>query len=110
MALETLRGTDKIDGFAIDHTGTGKEFISINHDANTITFTIQNKPIKEAGVNGCQIDTLIAAAWIMLADLNKNFHSPHNDTAIQHLADAYAAMKMRKADREKRGVEGTMQK
>jgi len=33
--------------------------IYVRHDVGSIAFTIQNGPVKEAGVNGCQVDSII---------------------------------------------------
>lgn len=81
-------------------------YIEVCRSNNSITFRIQKGPIKENGVNGCQIDTIISVARQILMGLNKKFSSPENDRAIDHLGAALSALKERKADRENRGVEG----
>jgi hypothetical protein len=122
MALETLDGVDEIDGFKImkarprDHTGSvdwikfdemrNKEPIFIDGRLNMISFKIQNGPIKEVGVNGCQVDTLIAAAMQIIVGLNAKFPSDYNYRTIGHLGEALRALRERKIDRENRGVEG----
>ena len=82
MALKTLKGVKKIDGFKLNHindhdfmepTERRKNYIEIDHCFNEISFTIQNGPIKEVGVNGCQVDTLIETAKLMIEGLNKNY-------------------------------------
>lgn len=80
MALETLKGVKDINGFtvvvmddlrekfpekfnesgAMDYKWFEKDirpnnFIYVRHDVNSISFTMQNQPIKECGVNGCQV-------------------------------------------------------
>ena len=95
MALETLKGVEEIGGFRVNQFYEDEtikavrwnEYIEIDHEVNTIKFTIQNGPIKENGVNGCQVDTLIHAAKHIIFELED-----------------------RKADREKRGVEGLNKK
>ena len=131
MALETLKGVEEIDGFKVavmdelkekhpemfsesgqmDYKRFEKEIrpthpIQIRHDKNSISFTIQNGPIKEVGVNGCQVDTLIRAVFMIVAGLNKKFPCAENSTACMALADAYVALKERKINRISRGVEG----
>ena len=131
MALETLKGVEKIDGFevvvmdelkskfpekfnesgAMDYKWFEKEirpnnFIYVRHDVNSIAFTIQKGPIKENGVNGCQVDTIVAAAALIIEGLNKNFPCAENDKALECLAGAINALKERKINREARGVEG----
>ena len=131
MALETLRGIEEIGGFkvvvmdelrekfpekfnesgAMDYKWFEKEirphsFIYVRHDVNSISFTIQNGPIKEHGVNGCQANTLIEAAKLMVGGLNKNFPCRENSVAITKLEEALMWLEQRKKNREARGVEG----
>lgn len=121
MALETLKGIDEIGGFKIvrdkpkdmswdDFDKMRNEFpINITDRVNCISFRIQNGPIKEHGVNGCQVDTIIETAKTIIEGLNKNFPCRDNVIAIAKLADALHWLKKRTIDREARGVEGTNQ-
>lgn len=131
MALETLKGIKQVDGFDVvvmdelreqfpdkfNPSGSmdwnwfesevrPKNFIYIRHDKNSLSFTIQNGPIKEHGVNGCQVDTVIETAKAILEGLNKNFPCRENSVAITKLDEAIMWLKKRKSDREARGVEG----
>lgn len=116
MALETLKGVTEIGEFktlettSIPEVGTVYSPVVIDHGANILSFKIQNGPIKENGVNGCQVDTVIEAAKIILEGLNKQFPCRENSLAITKLDEAILWLGKRKADREKRGVEGTNQK
>lgn len=83
-----------------------KNFIYIRHDTNSLSFTLQNGPVKEVGVNGCQVDTLIDAAYEILSGLNNKFPCGYNEVAMQNLETALFALRARKSDREARGVEG----
>lgn len=132
MALETLKNVEEIGGFkvvvmddlrekypdkfnesgAMDYTWFEKDirpsnFIYVRNDKNSLSFTIQSGPVKEVGVNGCQVDTVIAAAKTILEGLNKNFPCRENATAITKLDEALHWLEHRKKDREKREVEGT---
>ena len=132
MALETLKDVKEIGGFPVvvmdklreqypekfNESGSmdynwfeteirPNHFIYIRHDVNSISFTIQNKPIKEVGVNGCQVDTLIHAALLIIAGLDNKFPCEHNKNAIGHLKEALMDLQARTRDRELRGVEGT---
>lgn len=134
MALETLKGVKKIGEFNVvdmDEIRVSmpqmfrpdgsmhyhlfeKEirpfnFIYVRHDVNSISFTIQNGPIKEKGVNGCQVDTLIETAKVILDRFQENFPCDENVLAIRHLEDALNMLHIRKKDREAREVEGTSQ-
>lgn len=118
MALETLADLDMIGGFAIcrgkPDDMSWEEFdkareqvpIHITDDHNMISFKIQNGPIKEVGVNGCQVDTIIETACIMISELNKKFPCRENSIAITKLQEALMWLEKRKKDRTFRGVEG----
>jgi hypothetical protein len=132
MALETLKGVSKIDGFAVVIMDELREkfpekfnesgamdykwfesdvrphnFVYVRNDVNSIAFTLQNGPIKEKGVNGCQINTIIEAAKLILEGLNKNFPCRENACAITKLDEALHWLDHRTKNRESRGVEGT---
>jgi len=83
----------------------GNEF---NTDPNGyINIQIQNGPIRENGINGCQIDDVIIWCKDKLLGFNSIMSSPHNEEAIGHLNNALKSLLARTADREERGVEGT---
>lgn len=132
MALDTLSGVTEIGGFgvvimdelrgkyperfnasgAMDYDWFEKDirptnFIYVRNDKNSLSFTIQNGPIKEVGVNGCQVDTVIEAAKVIIEGLNKKFPCRENSIAITKLDEALQWLSWRKRDREKRKVEGT---
>lgn len=81
--------------------------IYLRKDKNSISFTLQKGPIKEVGVNGCQVDALIETAKLILIGLNEKFPSTYNKLAIAYLQEALHNLTARKKDREARGVEGT---
>lgn len=135
MALETLRDITKIGGFdvvvmdelrtkhpekfndsgAMDYKWFEKDIRPHNHiyvrnDVNSIAFTIQKGPINVNGVNGCQVNTIIEAAKIILEGLNKQFPCRENSLAITKLEEALMWLDKRRIDREARGVEGTLQR
>lgn len=108
--MRTLEGITYIDGYEVNHKGyhnSPNKFIVIDHDNNDITFRLQNGPVKEKGVNGCQIDTMIATALIIMENLNKDFPCRENSIVITKLDEALMWLDVRKKDREIRGVEGT---
>ena len=131
MALETLKGIKKIGEFNVLDMGELKKerpevfnesgsmnyeifereirpnnFIYVRHDVNSISFTIQNGPIKEAGRNGCMVDEIIHAAKLILEGLNKNFPCRENAMAITKLDESLMWLNKRTQDRIARGVEG----
>lgn len=123
MALETLAGIEEIGGFKITTEEERNEIVAkhgwdyfdeyrkthpihITHEQNMISFRIQNGPIKENGINGCQVDTMIKTALIIIEALNEKFHCKENDYAIANLTSALMWLESRKKNREARGVEG----
>lgn len=97
---------------AMDHKWFESEirpnnFVYVRKDKNSLAFTLQNGPIKEVGVNGCQVDTVIEAAKHILEQFESQFPCKENAHAIAHLGDALEWLEKRTKDRQKRGVEGT---
>lgn len=131
MALEAIEGIQDLGGFPVvimddlrkqfpdkfNESGAmdykwfeadirPNNFVYIRKDVNSISFTLQNGSIKEKGVNGCQVDTLIHAAKAIIEGFNDKYPCDENRDAIMSLTDAICHLEMRKANREKRGVEG----
>lgn len=114
MALKTLAGIKELDGFPVSEVtllgdiaeDTKGNPILIDHENNLLMFKLQNGPVKEAGVNGCQVDTIIEAARLMLQGLNMKFPCKENTEALEALGSARVWLKMRQGDRMARGVEG----
>ncbi len=132
MALETLKGVNHINGFpivimdelrekhpekfnesgAMDYKWFEKDvrphnFIYVRHDVNSISFTIQNGPIKEVGRNGVQVDEILGAARVIIAGLNEKFPCRENALAITKIEEAIHWLWHRKQRRELEGIEGT---
>ena len=132
MALNTLKGVTEIGGYpvivmdelrekfphkfnesgAMDYKWFEEEirpnyFVYVRHDKNSISFTLQSAPIGEVGVNGCQVDTIIEAAKLMLERLNSKLSCRENAIAITKLDEALMWLNERTKKRIKRGVEGT---
>lgn len=116
MALKTLQDIKDIDGFPVaeasfhdNHNLAGdlaEAPILIDHQNNLIVFKLQDGPVKEAGVNGCQVDTIIAAAQTILEGLDSKFPCRENKEAIDELKGARLWLRVRRGDREARSVEG----
>lgn len=131
MALETLKGIKQIgkhnlivmddlreqypekfnESGSMDYKWFEKDirpnnFIYVRHDVNSLSFTIQNGPIKEVGVNGCQVNEIVEAAKIIIEGLNSKFPCRENSMAITKLDECLMWLEKRTKDREKRGVEG----
>ena len=68
---------------------------------------LQDGPIKENGVNGCQVDDVISWCIGVVGQLNGNFPCRENSLAITKLQEADHWLFARRRDREARGVEGT---
>ena len=113
MALETLKDVKQIGSFPVysdNEIADGKwsdvdsKFnVCVHHGDNTISFRIQNGPVKDNGVNGCQVDTIIEAAKMIIEGLNENFPCQYNSDAIVSLTKALSFLADRKTDREAEG-------
>lgn len=79
-------------------------------EKSSVEFTIQSGPIKEFGVNGCQIDDVIRWAKEKIEGFNAQFPCRENSLVITKLEEALLWSLKRKMDREARNVEGTNQK
>ena len=79
----------------------------VHGQPSTVTFHIQSGPIKEFGVNGCQIDDVISWARDKIAEFNQAFPCRENSVVITKLDEAVLWLLKRRMDREKRNVEGT---
>ena len=118
MALETLQEVNNVDEYEVVHfineldvhwmnkLCCEKKSIFINHEKNWIAFKIQDGPILENGHNGCQLDTIIHVAKLMLEGLNKRHGCRENSIAITKLDEALLWLDKRRKDRIFRGVEG----
>lgn len=134
MALETLKDVSHLGGYAVLEMDSLRErypdkfnesggmdykwfeeeirpeyFVYLRHDKNSISFTIQNGPVKENGINGCQVDTIIEAAKAILVGLDRQLPNIHTQQAILDLDRALQNLNTRTIDRTDRGVEGTSQ-
>lgn len=75
-----------------------------------VMFVGQMGPIKEVGVNGCQIDSMIEFARLTIEAFNEKFPCRENSLAITKLEEAEMWLQRRTANREARGVEGKNEK
>lgn len=76
-------------------------------EKSSVEFTIQSGPIKEFGVNGCQIDDVIAWAKNKIEEFNAKFPCRENSMVVTKLDEALLWLVKRRLDREARAVEGT---
>jgi len=74
-------------------------FIYVRHDVNSVSFQIQDGPIKENGKNGCQSIHLIAVAKLMIEGHNNNYPCAENIETIEYLSKALDAQEKRTKDR-----------
>jgi len=87
-----------------DFSFVKKDFVFVN--GSDLLFRIQDGPIKENGVNGCQVDALIEVAKEIIVSFNDKIPCAENENATSKLADALDWLERRKKNREKYGVEG----
>ncbi len=87
-----------------------KNFIFVTagnkNKASVVSFIVQDGPIKEVGINGCQVTDMLEYVKHLYISLNAAFPCDENASTINCIEDALFWQKKRTADREKRGVEG----
>lgn len=104
---EVLKEMDKLDGFCveIDNEFDGAAFIQV--EGCSLSFQLQDGPVKEVGENGCQVTALIEAAHFIISRFNEKFPCRENAITLTKLDEALMWQSKRTKDREKRSVEGT---
>ena len=111
MALKTLEGLKEINGVEVQRTQwrilEGDKFIQINEEDNMLSIKIQNGPIKEVGVNGAQIETLLHIFGHILQKLDRSKPDKWNSLALASNGRTIYYLEERTKGREERGVEGT---
>lgn len=71
----------------------------------------QKGPVKEEGLNGCQIEDLIDIAIHRLECFQAGgFPCPENEVSLKYFRAGLEALNQRTLDRQKRGVEGLTKK
>ena len=71
-----------------------------------VVFTIQDGPINEVGVNGCQAQDMLEFVKHLFVSLDNKFPCQENKNTITHLRKALYQQDQRNKDRIERGVEG----
>lgn len=107
---EILANITQIGGFPVAHNPDNQCYVFVDDDIPVFAFKLQDGPIKEVGINGCQIDTVIEAAKVIIEGFNSINESYYNTKCIEGLNLALNALADRKKEREDRGVEGTSEK
>lgn len=84
----------------------------IHAERHSATFRLgelkfQQGPVKDYGVNGITLEALLAIGIHRLDILNNQFPCTENETALQGMKEALAALEARTAARQAKGVEGT---
>lgn len=75
-------------------------------EGNMLTALIQDGPIKEVGVNGCQVTDVLEYITEVYKSLNKEFPCRENSLTITYLEEALVMQAARTKDRIERKVEG----
>lgn len=95
----------KLNGQAVELENI-REFVKENSIAH-IDIQLQSGPVKEKGVDGCQIDDVFFLLLETIRAFNDAIPSNENAMVIARLEDCMYWLKKRTADREARNVEGT---
>ncbi len=73
------------------------------------TIKFQSGPMKQQGKNGCLVDDILEVVVARLEELELLIPNHNNQMAINAVRDAIECLRLRTADRETRGVEGTVE-
>lgn len=106
LAPEEVRERDRAYPYAETPDPTTDDQPYIRITPHEVTFIGQRGPIKEVGVNGCQIDDLITFALGTLQTFQKKWPCRENALAITKLEESLHWLDARRRDRETRRVEG----
>ncbi len=79
---------------------------TISVSGNVVTFTIQDGPINEVGVNGIQVTDMLEYVKEVYKSLNTAFPCRENSLTITKIEEAIHWQDARTKDRQERGVEG----
>lgn len=92
--------------------GASRSYIVLsNDDVSLAQIDFQEGPIPSDGVNGVQMEDLMAICIDRLTDFQAGpFACESNQIALEHLQQALAALDDRTAQRKARGVEGKLEK
>ena len=120
MSLRVMSDVFDINGYPVFHIdekgNTATEdiddgeyhHICVDQSSHSVSFTLQEGPIKEEGANGCQVEEVINFLEVYLSKLNTgNFSCRENSVAITKLQEARMWLQERTRVRTKAGVEGT---
>ncbi len=99
-------GGNQMDLAVFEETIRPHNYIYVRDDVNSLSFTLQNGPIKENGVNGCQVTDVLEVCRMIIAGLNEQFPCRENAITLTKLDEALLWQGKRTQDRERRGVEG----
>ena len=83
------------------------KFISADLSQGILAFKLQQGPIKEVGLHGCQLTDLVRVAREMLTYLNDKFPCWENKESLICLDEFLRLQDARTARREAAGTEGT---
>jgi|PlaIllAssembly_1097288.scaffolds.fasta_scaffold00046_11 hypothetical protein len=104
IAAEDFNPNERAYPYADSPGPDGDSFIMVSDHG--VAFIGQRGPIKEHGVNGCQVDDILTFALGTLQTFNKKFPCRENSIAITKIEEALHWLDARKRDREQRNVEG----
>ncbi|MCK5923095.1 MAG: hypothetical protein KAG66_19300 [Methylococcales bacterium] len=102
---------DPTDALSVCRSAVDQAQYLIRENASSrllCAISFQNAPIGEVGINGVQVDVLLAICSDRLRGLNTGVNaSPFNALALHHIDAAAIMLENRTIDRIERNVEGT---
>lgn len=89
--------------------GEGKtvgDFVVLDSNEHSVKFVIQNGPVKENGLSGCQVTNMLQFVKEVYKSLQSAFPCKENASTIQYIELALEYQAKRNRDRAERKVEG----
>jgi hypothetical protein len=85
------------------------KYLVIEPKTSLVQFKLQDGPIQEVGINGCQIDVILEIYLQILKGFNMKFPCRENSITITKIEEAQMWQQKRRENRESRAVEGRNQ-
>ena len=107
--MKTIRETERT--LTLTDEKGGYQVISPDYSETYGSLSLQEGPIKETGVNGCQVEDLLAICIHRLEGFQSGkLACEEGKYALMNVHQSITFLNSRTLDRKKRGVEGTNKK
>jgi len=81
-------------------------YVQLSQEDHSVTFEVQDAPIGDVGINGCQATDMLEFVRNLYTSLNDALPCKENEKTIDLINVALKTQNRRTKDRKRRGVEG----